>query len=395
MEQGQQPTRRPEAEQDVYEQFVVTMRQFGVEYQKREPVIAAFFESAEQALDQLPAYRQLVSEYLAEEDVRLPAYRVNKFFKAHQALLMDDERRFTLGYPYRFAVNDTWLQFMQDSFAVADTPAYETLVDTLRYPDQKNRSDRAKAPALIAAGLMMRQSLGGDMVFHEYGASNGHVLKALALQEIDRPVIVGNLEDQAMDAARTGLFALATANVPFAAGIRVDTNPPATEADVARVKAYSLYPSELNERHENLFDTLALSNPARPIQSIKGDFMALSGKERRALLRRPADVVFMSHVLSQNADRLDQVFEAVLPFIKPRGIIVVNEYAEVAPRDHIVTIVPDWPKPWSCLTAVMEALHPEEGLYPLVSWESSHCQKGMLHEEELGRFAMLDVFLNH
>jgi hypothetical protein len=132
-----------------YEAFTASMRAVEVR-SKNEPVIEAFNEAVLEVLSQSEAYRDLTYGYLQKEQVPNPSYRLNKFFKAHQALLISDSVRVTRGYPDRFADSQVWVDYLTETVTNTSHPDYQKLQSILRRPLQTNRAQRAVIPAFVS-----------------------------------------------------------------------------------------------------------------------------------------------------------------------------------------------------------------------------------------------------
>jgi hypothetical protein len=373
-----------------YLRFLEGMQDFAERRREKEPVVAAFYNAALVAQTTIPAYEQLTRDYLNQEEVELTSYRVNKFFKAHQTLLLRDGTRYTRSYPENFHKSANWLEFLQQNAGNDEHPDYHELRSTLLLPDQKNSHKRAAAVA-FAMRLSALDGVFGDFVVHEYGSSNGHVSKALALNDIN-PVRILDKEDGAVDRVRTAFFNLGGAHVPYARGYAIEAKLPKTQQDVDRIKAYTLKPSEVDGVAEETFDRLTLAQPGRRVHSVEGDFMDLSRRQQTLLRRDQADIVFLGHVLSQEAGQAEEVVNTLHPNVKSTGLFVINEYARVDPATNTLEIASDdWEKTWRCRTIVRQMRRWDEGYVPLITWETSDCERGVVDEEGLGRLALRNL----
>lgn len=378
--------------------FLDEMQSEAVSPPQGDPIIGAFNEAAYEVYHSEPGYRATIDRYLQIERIGTPSYLLNKFYKPHQKALMPQRVRNQVAFPDIFSSAAVWKEWLTETYADPKAPASQELRYWLSQPLQVNRPERAKVPAFLSAIQSMRHAFTlaeEAAVVHEYGSAADLVLRAFALRMMGNARVIdqhGN-EDQPL----SFMFNLLTHTARLGEGVTVEARPPKTEEDRAWVAASTLGPSQLNSSgspsidtvEEDRLMTLFGAQPPAPITSLEGNFLRLSRYNQQVLTDKPADIVFLSHVLSQNRRRTERVIRGILPYMNPRGIIAINEYAGVDPRNpqHLKFLDRWYSQKWLCQTIVLDLADPDRQFRTLFTWETSRCEQVQINQDELTRLA--------
>jgi len=326
------------------------------------------------------AYRQLSLDFIARQEIHLPSHNNNLFFKAHQAILLQDAYRYRLGYPQNFHDLRAWGEFLE-RFTDPQHPDFIKLrYIVLNEQLQANKAARGKSVAFVASG--MKQQFEEPTIIHEVGSGDGQIMKAIVQRMLSRTVVMEPDGSHEADPLITNMFNLIVQNATVDEAYGIEASPPVTPDALLWVKSSSLNPSSELDReqlfghHEDTFDLLSMMQPAN-VHTIKGDYLRLSKRARQRLERKKATVTFFSHSLYQNPGRFDEMIKTALHNTDPRGKIVVQDFMVVHPdRPQELIFIPHWyESPYSCQVAVLDADKPEDGFYSVLEWETARNQR--------------------
>ena len=359
----------------------------------REPVQDAFYAAAFHAYEAIPAYRQLTDEYLVDESVDYTSYQLNKYFVAHQFLLIKDgPKREEEGYPQNFADPNVWSRYIEKSFSNIDSPQYRELQEALRRPLQTNRTERAKVPAFLTVMHTSRKP-GAEKeipVVCEIGSAANLVSNALVINTVsaahDRPTSASFTATSVVDKYGNEniwdamLFDEYVHSHPYLRLVAIERQPPMSYEDNDWIKACTLSPSQLDtyngsvSHQEDMFDLTAVLKPPI-VRTIANDVLNLTDKEMEEL-EGSVDVAFISHSAPQIRPFKDLV-KVLHHILKPDGIAAANEYGEPNINDpQDIYIYPSWYKsPWLCKTLLYQMAEKERGWLPIFEWETARCDR--------------------
>ncbi|MDB5185138.1 MAG: hypothetical protein JWN38_946 [Candidatus Saccharibacteria bacterium] len=366
-----------------------------------DPTIGSFHAAAQESYATNQGFRNLINRYVSLETVDNASYQANKVFKAAHSLYMPFKVRTATGYPYGYD-ELTWMHDITANLSDARSPQSIEMRANLRRPLQTSRDKRAIVLSFLAGALSQEREFEGGLTVHDYGSSSNHVLKSLALRHPNYAKIVD--AQGHYDKSATRIFNMFSGFYKSGRGLMrgygIEAQPPTNNPRAQNwLKSCSLDPSQLDPPREQVAgvkefndeDTYELLTEARPpqVHTIRGNFLNLSPEHHHKLASNKADLAFFSHVLSQNAPHISTISKNTMPLLKRRGMIVVNEYAEVPPDNpQTLNILDDWyASKWLCQTFVLSKASPELGFLPIIRWESSHCEVGQIVEENISHIA--------
>lgn len=370
-----------------------------------EPVIVAVLTAARQLYGTHPDYRQLVDKYVETDVDQTSSYMQNKFFVAHQHLLIDPGRRARLGYPERFTEPEYVYDVLKSEAGTAAAPGYKSLSHDLERPLQTNRGRRAVVIGFLAIALALRQPMEKPQTVYEYGSAAGLVLHTLFMHDPSLEEVIVVDENGVLNEQQSKHFNIYARLWPFERYIGIEAQPPKTEEDRLWIKSSTLSPSQLDDHrpaggHEAQFDMLMLVKPQNT-SMIKGNFLDLKPDSLVKEAGAPADIAFFPHSLSQNLAQWRSIVDNIaMPALKRRGLVAINDYAYVDPKDPCNIIWRDrwYNAPWLCQTIVRDNRPGESNdeYYPVLEWETAECKKVRIIHENLRRLspAFADAFLS-
>lgn len=302
--------------------------------------IAAFNLALIQAYQSDNEVHGLMEWYLdIRTDIALPSHAANLPLRAFQKQLLT----LTPDYPKNFDSVESWLE----AFAVIlndPSSAYEIHRDLANRLVQSNKSERyVSIKPLIR---MFADRMSDEPRILDIGCSRNHGLKKIATNLAFDPVKSGLGEPGAhiapYESSLLSVFdQMLQADVAIGPSTGSDVVPLQDNAEWA--KACSFYPSELANAREDVveYDVLDVMNVPE-VEFIEANFI------RRDIAHLPGykasfDMVMLSTVMYQlgETERFDMLSNA-LWHVKPGGIVVVQDFAEIDPsnprrlvyRDH-------------------------------------------------------------
>jgi len=363
---------------------------------------SAYCEASRGLLQDDPDYQKIVNAVLFEREGVHPSDGVNLVLRALQKQLTKIPRS---EYPEAYTYPDPWKEALEYATQEGSSFHDEFITDIRTRNVQSNVSERYKAVALVAN--LMQERLGKKPSILDVGCSRNHGLKRLTMgnkyrfsQVTAEELVVDNLGVPIKSIPdRQATYSVQEVLEPglrLGRSLGLDVVPIENEDNKEWARSCSFYPSELLDREKvKAYDELD-ETERQNVGFYHGDFTDLNFEdfEGHSPVTR-FDVVTFSTVLYQiSSEKHEAMFENAKKLLKPNGIILIQDFAEIDLEDHSkLRFFENWFKePYLYRTIMLDPKIQNGGLIELFRWDNGRCNK-LLSGSHLGRVVPRDMLL--
>jgi len=153
--------------------------------------------------------------------------------------------------------------------------------------------------------------------------------------------------------------------------------------------AGSLYPSERKDALlAQRFNQLMNLGRVAGVNFVHGDFLDMNnGKLPGKHGQKKFDIVSLITMEYQHSAEEEQqiILENALRFLKPNGLIVVQDFANINPQNPLKLDFPDswFNEPFLYKAMIFDPLEPEKGFQLFIQWINGRCSKGLADASSL------------
>ncbi|CAN5692373.1 hypothetical protein BH23PAT2_BH23PAT2_02100 [soil metagenome] len=352
---------------------------------------SAYCEASRQLLQDDSDYQKIANTVLFEREGVQPSHAVNLVLRALQKQLTKNPDS---GYPEVYTHSDPWKEALKYATYEGSSVYDEFITDIRTRNVQSNVSERYKAVAMVVN--LMQDFYGKRPSILDVGCSRNHGLKRLTMGKKFRFSQV-NIEESVVDHPAEPIKAipdgLATCFVQelLRTGLRlgpslgIDIVPIQVEDNKEWARSCSFYPSELLDRKKvKAYDELDEAE-RQNVAFYHGDFSNLDvgDLERHSRVER-FDIVTFSTVLYQvSPEKHETMFENAKKLLKPNGIILIQDFAEVDPdNNYKLRFFKNWFKePYLYRTILLDPKIRDGSLIELFRWDNGRCNKLLLSNQ--------------